>query len=131
MRRSSQEYRNFDLDLRGAIVRGLDVAQIVNFDSSSSNAETHVVLPVSANVTLDETANVAFVDASGGPVTVTLPDAADGLGFAFYVSKRDATGNAVTVTTLGGNINGAPSVSLLAQYDTAQFVSDGTEYGII
>lgn len=61
------------------------------------------------------------VDASGGAVTVTLPQWRDG---DFYiVVKIDTSGNAVTVNTFGGTgeINGSSSTTLAAQWDCKTF----------
>jgi hypothetical protein len=61
--------------------------------------------------------------------TITLPAAASSKGLTFTI-KRLNTG-AVTVNTAGGNIDGAASQSLAAQYDWITVISDGTNWYII
>lgn len=73
-----------------------------------------------------------FVDTTAGDVTVTLPDASTLTPDTPQIVKRTTGGlNALTVTTDGGNIDGAASVSMASQYDKYTFVSDGTDYWII
>lgn len=94
-----------------------------------------IVIPPSGTrtITADETllqedANV-LVDASGGPVTVTLFGAALALG-DITVKKIDASANVVDVEPASGeDLNGGPgAVSLTTQYEARTFVSDGTEW---
>lgn len=67
------------------------------------------------------------VDATSGPITVTLPDSASNPGRICGVSKNDASGNAVTVS---GSINGAASAVIAVQYTALLFVSVGTEWRV-
>ena len=73
-----------------------------------------------------------FVDTTSGNVTITLPNAADVTPDTPYIVKRTTAGvNTLTVTTGGGNIDGAATKSMPTQYDTFTFVSDGTNYWIV
>lgn len=55
------------------------------------------------------TESIVLVDASAGPVDVTLPDISTRLGDELVVIKIDGTANAVTVTPFGGDtIDGDP-----------------------
>lgn len=75
---------------------------------------------------LDE---IIWVDASGGPVTVTLYPSASIQGQEFIVEKIDATFNEVTVAGSGSEkVNGDPSFDLLLQYESVQPRSTGTGY---
>ncbi len=70
--------------------------------------------------------------ATGGVFTVTLPTAVGIAGKLFTVSKIDASGNAVTVATTGGElINGSATYSLAATYDTVTVVSNGTRWNVV
>ncbi len=84
-----------------------------------------------AAYTMDpELDRVILVDASGGPVTITLPDAAeaDYTEYVIVAIDTNAGGNAVTVDTVAGNINGGGSVSTTTQYGSFRTVSDGANY---
>lgn len=73
-----------------------------------------------------------FVDTSGGNVTVTLPAATEVTADIIYTVKRTTGGaNTLTVTTGGGNIDGAASQTINTQYASYSYVSDGENYWII
>lgn len=67
--------------------------------------------------------------ASGGAVTITFYAASGNTGKIITVKKTDSSANAVT---LDGNasetLDGALTVTLTAQYDSATFVCDGTNW---
>lgn len=65
-------------------------------------------------------------DASGGAFTVDLPPAKSDIRVA--VKKVDSSANVVTVGGGGGNIEGATSVSLGAQYDGVDVICDGANW---
>ena len=72
-----------------------------------------------------------FISTTAGNVTVTLPDAADTVGFIYIVKRTTAGANTLTVATGGGNIDGAASHSIPTQYACYSYTSDGTNYWII
>ena len=67
--------------------------------------------------------------ASGGAVTITFYAASGNAGQIITVKKTDSSTNAVT---LDGNasetLDGALTATLTAQYDSATFVCDGTNW---
>jgi hypothetical protein len=69
------------------------------------------------------------VDATASAVTVTLYAASGNSGKIITVKKTDASANAVT---LDGNasetLDGATTATLTAQYDSATYVCDGTNW---
>lgn len=69
------------------------------------------------------------VSASGGAVTVTFYAASGNGGKVITVKKTDSSANAVT---LDGNasetLDGALTISLANQYDSATYVCDGTNW---
>jgi len=81
-------------------------------------------------VTTDTTADqiqTLLVDASGGPVTITLP--APDSNVRVEVKKTDASANAVTVATPNSEtIDGQSSLTLSAQYTARTIASDGANY---
>lgn len=73
-----------------------------------------------------------LADASGGAVTVELPDAESasphpGQVYDYSVMNIGPSGS-VTVQPQSGNVNGGASVSLASQWDAGTFHSDGTDY---
>ncbi|MBT3368311.1 MAG: hypothetical protein HN416_14255, partial [Nitrospina sp.] len=72
---------------------------------------------------------VVLVD-NAATLTITLPDAADAIGLIFTIKNINTTGT-VTVATAGGNIDGATTQSLAAQFDFITVISDGTNWYII
>lgn len=97
--------------------------------SSSRDAINRALYTVqSTELALDTTLDVLthgthiLVDASGGAVTISLPDPTADTTQAdvrFVVKKVDSSINAVTVDTVGTpTIDGAASKSLASQWDT-------------
>lgn len=86
------------------------------------------VVAKSANYTAAETdeGNLIRVDASGGAVTITLPDVTGfATDFRVGVVKVDNTANAVTVSRSGTNtINGGTGFALANQWQTVNFAGD-------
>lgn len=64
------------------------------------------------------------VNATGGAVIVTLP-ASPVDGETHFISKNDASGNAVTVSGNGKNINGSATISTTTRYATHRLVYMG------
>jgi hypothetical protein len=90
------------------------------------------VLTKSANYTVstNDGDNVQVnTSASGGAVTITFYAASGNAGKIITVKKTDSSTNAVT---LDGNasetLDGALTATLTAQYDSATFVCDGTNW---
>ena len=66
---------------------------------------------------------------AGGSTTITLPAAATaGAGFRFTAWKTDNTNNVIIDADGAETINGAANYTLAAQYEAAQFVTDGTSW---
>jgi len=87
---------------------------------------------VTSSLTLDQLDSVVIVDATSGPVTVTLL-AISKNPRRICVKKWDATANAVTVVGGGGElIDGSASAVLSAQYDAIDLepLEDQGEWGI-
>lgn len=84
-------------------------------------------------VTTDYTASaqeVVLADASGGPLTVTLPSPASSA--SVVVKKVDSSSNAVTIATPGSEtIDGDSERTLAAQYVSREITSDASDYYII
>lgn len=86
----------------------------------------------SASASLDETATVWKINASGGAYTETLPPASTVSGLIYAIIKTDSSANAVTVKGSGSeNINGSNTFNLTAQYKVVIIWSDGTQWWIL
>lgn len=83
---------------------------------------------VVADYTVLEINEIIWVDASAGPVIITLFPSATIQGQEFIVEKIDDTTNAVTVAGDGETVNGDPSFDLLLQYESVQPRSTGAGY---
>lgn len=90
------------------------------------------VATINSSTTLDDTHAVVLIDASGGPVTVTLPSVS-GIGRRRYVVKKiDSSANAVTVAASGAEmIDGTTSKTLAIQYEALEVVTNGTAWFVI
>jgi len=57
------------------------------------------------------------VDATGGAITITLPAPSQALkNRQLVITKADSSGNAVTISGNGANINGSSTASISSQY---------------
>lgn len=113
--------------------------QVLTYDSTSSlwknqalpsgggSSNTFTAVSVSANYTASNYAFV-LVNASSGGITITLPAASNGAWVR--VKKLDSTTNAVlAVGQSGSTIDGQPSsISINSQYQSQDFMSDGTNW---
>jgi hypothetical protein len=97
--------------------------------TTSRTLDAHDVTTQTADYTAGEN-DIVLADASGGPLTVTLP--APDERVKVNVKKTDSSANAVTVATPGSEtIDGDSSRTLTAQYVSRTITSDGTDYFII
>jgi hypothetical protein len=91
--------------------------------ASLITAETAVTTTFSMTVN----SNTVLANATSAAFTVTLPTPTAGLHAT--IIKTDVSANLVTVATPSGTINGASTyTALTAQYKSAMFVSDGTNW---
>ena len=81
--------------------------------------------PTNANFTV-------LCDASGGPISVTLPAGATMVGQGFNFKKIDASANIITITPNGAElIDGAANKKLIMQYTTISIQTDGSNWYIL
>ncbi len=84
---------------------------------------------ITAAYTMTGRDRIILADATGGAFAVTLPQASLHKNQQPLVIKRlNSGGNAVTVGSSGGTIDGAATQSLGAQYASITVVSDGTNW---
>jgi hypothetical protein len=84
----------------------------------------------SSNTNLTDADSIVLVNAAGGAVTITLPDAFASEKKMFRVKKIDASANAVTVVPQGSSlIDGAASKSTTTQWVSYTYTAyDGNWY---
>lgn len=75
--------------------------------------------------------DVILADATAGAFPVTLPTAVGRTGRRFIVKRMNAGGNAVTIASAGGTIDGAATVVLGTQYFVRTLASNGTNWVVI
>jgi hypothetical protein len=73
---------------------------------------------------------IVLVNANAGNVTYTLPDAAGNSGRVLKVKRTDSSANTLTVSSAGGQIDGAATANL-AGLNVVTVVSDGSDWYII
>lgn len=88
-----------------------------------------------ANYNVLVTDHTVLADATGGAFDVTLPSAVTALtGAQFTVKRLNAGGNAVTVKSTAGTIDGvaaATGIALTVQYQARTYESDGANWHIV
>lgn len=104
----------------------------MNNFGNTIQAGVNVKFPITvktAAYTVGQADRVILVDASGGPITISLPSIASGYDGAFYEFKKiDSTANAVTITANGTQtIEGVASVSLSAQYASSRLCASNAK----
>lgn len=88
------------------------------------------VVSKTADYTVLVSDGIVLVDATSGPVTITLYTATETKHTPFIaVKKIDASGNAVTIDGAGAEtIDGATTISLTTQNEVARLITDGTNW---
>lgn len=88
---------------------------------------TGPVLLINSGPHVVGTEQAVFVDATAGPITVTVPLVSSRLGNDVLVQKVDATANAITVLRSGSDtIAGSATQTLSLQGDALRLSADGT-----
>lgn len=72
-----------------------------------------------------------LVDASGAPITVTLPDPSEASGHVLNIKKIDNSDNVVTLSGDGSTIDGSATASIESQWQNLQVQSNGSAWFII
>lgn len=102
----------------------------INPDGESlfKRAISKPITTVAANTTLDTSHYTVLVNASSGPVTITLPPVS--LGREYRIKKIDSSSNTVTITG-SQNIDGQPSQIIASQYGSRILQATSVEWFVI
>jgi len=102
-------------------------------NTGSETVEYTGIVFVNSPYTVLSTDYYISADVTGGAISVLLPNA-PATGRIFVVKDKigDASVNNVTVTTVGGvvNIDGATSFVMNTNFESAQFIFNGTSYEV-
>ena len=118
--------------------------QVLNdFLSVSHNPDGSIKpssIPASASPLGTKTSNYAMttadgvilVDATAGPVIITLPAAAGNDGFRATIKKIDTTAHIVTIAPAGSEtIDGNANLTISAPYTSIELISDGANWFVL
>lgn len=97
----------------------------------SAGTSTNTLQSVVSTTTLTGSSNYVFIDASGGPYTVTLPSAST-TGVLLTLQKIDIVSHIVTLSTQFGQTIEASSTSRLNTVnETLNLISSGTTWAVL
>jgi len=125
---ANQDYNIYERNyLSGASVAPLNVLGPNSLVRGNYNAAA--MKTVTTDYTMTWADETILADASGGAITVTLPDPAAYPNYEVMIKKIDSSTNAVTVAPHGTEtIDGASSLTLANQNDAVRLRSDGTNW---
>jgi hypothetical protein len=88
---------------------------------------------IGSNSTVTTGGETVLVNANGGAVTITLPDATASTVYNMHnIKKIDVSVNNVTLaTTLSQTIDGGSTATINVQYSSISVVSDGSNWNIV
>lgn len=116
-----------------SVTPGVGVITIAATGSGTTNLTVTSVNNAASPYTVLGTDSFLAVNASGGAVTIRLPNA-PATGRVFYIKDSNGTAAAsnITVTTVGGavNIDGATSFVMNTAYESINVVFDGAAYEV-
>jgi len=97
-------------------------------DTLLARLASETTTSVTSDYSVGDSDQTIFVDASAGPVTITLPASEDGR--VITIKKIDSTSNAVVITTTT-LLDGAASQTTVVQYVALKVQGDGTNWYIL
>lgn len=90
-----------------------------------------VVTTVTAATLLTRADRNVLVDASSGPVPITLPPIASAALVAVNIKKIDPSGNVVTIDGNGALVEGQPTQQLVLQGESFTLRNDGVQWWVV
>tara|TARA_R110000823_G_scaffold308930_1_gene432797 strand:- start:263 stop:1282 length:1020 start_codon:yes stop_codon:yes gene_type:complete len=112
--------------------------QIVNYDTATNLISTlafqGTTVTVSSTPFTVTPSTVPFINAdttaAGGPITVTLPDAAAAINKVFHIKKLGTSGNVIVNAAGANTIDGQATITISGQWSSLGIFSDGTNWFI-
>lgn len=119
-----------DLEFRSiTTISGISATQTSNNIVLAAKLNTQTV---AVDSTLSAANDLTLVDATSGPIVISLPAAASVPGKVYNVKKIDSSANTVTIDpNASETIDGVSTKSTTIQYENLTFVSDGTQWWLI
>jgi hypothetical protein len=84
-----------------------------------------------ASLTLGAQDEIVYADATGGAITITLPDARRFWGYEYTIKRLNAGANLVTIDGDGALIDGGATFPIGTQYEAITVSSDGEAWWIV
>lgn len=118
----------------GIVCDGNTYTQCVNTDVGRVNSPNMKFkqgvqnnLTSTATSTLTYNDDTILCDATSGAIVVNLPAASSCPGKIYRIGKKDASGNAVTITPAGGNtVDGAATLAITTRWQVVTIMADGS-----
>lgn len=96
-----------------------------------SGSNTYVVIDTTEDYVVTPKDHIVLADATGGPITVTLPSA-KGTNKGYTIKKTDPSPNVVTVLPVEGQtIDDGSTAALGAQYASVSIVPHNAQWFVI
>lgn len=114
------------------IVYGVNTVTFSSTASGGGSGSSIVVKDYSSDTSLTDSGIVMVsVDASGGQVTLTLPDVAMYSGTIYFIKKRDTSNNRVIISRGGSDlIDGANTFTLYSAYQAIVVYSNSQTWSL-
>jgi len=109
---------------------------MVHFDNAAQQMAWHLqehnasVVYTNGTHTITNGYELILCDSTDGNVVVNLPNATESKGKKYYFVKTNS-GNAVTISGNGYNINGGSTTTIGNHYGSKTIISDGAQWYII
>lgn len=110
--------------------KGTYLGKDINLTNGATLAPTGYANKTAAYI-LGSLDSVILTDATSAAFTVTLPSAVGIAGRQYTIKKVDSSANAVTIASTAGNIDGAMTKTLTAQWQAVRVVSDGMNWFVV
>lgn len=102
-----------------------------DFLVSAHGSRTVNAAAITASETADTDDDAMIVDASGGAVTITLPDRASNVGKVYTIKRVNATNNVVVSRAGSDTIDGATTKTLASQYAAITIIAGYGEWNVL
>lgn len=116
------------------LTNGATLSQLININDANLFTAPQAQVIVTTDYTIDSTEEVIFVNTTGGPVNLTLPNPAFYRKFKVKDVGNDTITNPINLVAFAGeNIEGVPGPYIISSgfYPAVDIQSDGTNWWIM